>query len=172
MSAQLLIVTLLLMSSVAYFVGRKRAFSVAQGKLRTLHSLPAYYGLYVAVWCGLPALLLLALWVSFEGTIITNLVVSDLPDEIRNLGSDHLTLVVNDIKNLVRGSIVSSKPDVTILAAAERYRNLQSISHVAMFVVAIALGLIAGTMRQIRRFRGHRPCRPHQKCIRSRPTPR
>jgi phosphate transport system permease protein len=155
-SAQLLAVTLLLMSSVAYFVGRKRAFSVAQGKLRTLHSLPAYYGLYVAVWCGLPALLLLALWVSFEGTIITNLVLSGLPDEIRNLGPDRLTLVVNDIKNLVRGSIVSSKPDATILAAAERYRNLQSISHAAMFVVAIALGLVAGAMTLTR-------IRPHQR---------
>jgi len=146
MSAPLLIAMLLVMSSMAYFMGRRRAFSVAQGKLRTLHSLPAYYGLYVAIWCALPALLLLGLWVSFEGTIITKLVVAQLPEELRNLGADRLTLVVNDIKNLVRGSIVSSKPDAAILAAAERYRSLQAISHAALFVVALALAIVAMAM--------------------------
>ena len=156
MSAPLLVATLLIMSSVAYFVGRRRAFSVAQGKLRTLHSLPAYYGLYVAIWCGLPALLLLGLWVSFEDGIITSLVVAGLPEELRNLGPDRLTLVVNDIKNLVRGSIVSSKPDATMLAAAERYRSLQSISHAAMFVVAIAIAIVAAAMTLTR-------IRPHQR---------
>jgi len=147
---------LLVMSSIAYFMGRRRAFSVAQGKLRTLHSLPAYYGLYVAVWCGLPALLLLGLWVSFEDSIITHLVVAGLPDELRTLGPDRLTLVVNDIKNLVRGSIVSSKPDATMLAAAEHYRSLQSISHAAMFVVAIAVAMVAAAMTLTR-------IRPHQR---------
>ena len=156
MNASLLVATLLVMSSVAYFFGRKRAFAVAQGRLRTLHSLPAYYGLYVAIWCGLPALVLLGLWVSFEGTIITKLVVAGLPDEIRHLGADRLTLVVNDIRNLVRGSIVSSKPSAEILAAAERYRSLQSISHAAMFVVAIAVAIVAAALTLTR-------IRPHQR---------
>jgi len=156
MNASLLVATLLVMSSVAYFFGRRRAFAVAQGRLRTLHSLPAYYGLYVAIWCGLPALLLLGLWVSFEGTIITKLVVAGLPDEIRHLGADRLTLVVNDIRNLVRGSIVSSKPSAEILAAAERYRSLQSISHAAMFVVAIAVAIVAAVLTLTR-------IRPHQR---------
>jgi phosphate transport system permease protein len=146
MSAPLLVATLLVMSSVAYFFGRRRAFAVAQGRLRSLHSLPAYYGLYVSIWCGLPALLLLGLWVSFEGTIITKLVVGGLPEEIRNLGPDRLNLVVNDIQNLVRGSIVSSKPDAAMRAAAERYASLQSISHAAMFVVAIAIAILAAAL--------------------------
>ncbi|MCG6953384.1 MAG: phosphate ABC transporter permease subunit PstC [Betaproteobacteria bacterium] len=146
MSVPLLVATLLVMSSVAYFFGRRRAFAVAQGRLRSLHSLPAYYGLYVSIWCGLPALLLLGLWVSFEGTIITKLVVGGLPEEIRNLGPDRLNLVVNDIQNLVRGSIVSSKPDAAMRAAAERYASLQSISHAAMFVVAIAIAILAAAL--------------------------
>jgi len=61
MQAPVLILLLLVLSSVAYYVGRRRAFTVAQGKLRTLHSLPAYYGLYTALWCGGPALIVLGL---------------------------------------------------------------------------------------------------------------
>jgi phosphate transport system permease protein len=148
----LLLVVLLALSSAAYYAGRKRAFTVAQGRLRNLHSLPTYYGLYTAIWCGLPALLLLAVWVSLEHSIITNVVVSGLPEEIRNIGPDRLNLVVNDIKNLVQGNIVSSDPNPAILGAAERYRSLVSISHAAMFVVALclAIGAAAFTLTRIR----------------------
>jgi phosphate transport system permease protein len=156
LSAPLLVAALLVMSSVAYYMGRRRAFAVAQGKLRTLHSLPAYYGLYVAIWCGLPALALLGIWVSLEDAIITRLVVDALPESVRNLGDDRMSLVVNDIKNLVRGSIVSSAPDAAILAAADHYRGLQVISHAAMFVLAIASAMVAAAMTLTR-------IKPHQR---------
>jgi len=146
MQAPLLIVILLALSSAAYYLGKRRAFTVAQGKLRTLHSLPAYYGLYVAIWCGLPSLLLLAAWISLEGTVVTNLVVAGLPEEVRQVGPDRLNLIVNDIRNLVSGNIVSQEPDAAIQAAAERYRNLQLISHAALFVVAIAIALVGAAM--------------------------
>ena len=142
----LLLVVLLALSSGAYYLGRKRAFTVAQGRLRNLHSLPTYYGLYTAIWCGLPALLLLAIWVSLEHTIITNLVVAGLPEEIRQLGPDRLNLVVNDIKNIVQGNIVSHEPDAAMNTAADRYRSLLSISHAAMFVVALSLAIAAGAL--------------------------
>ena len=156
MSAPLLIATLLALSSVAYFVGRRRAFVVAQGRLRSLHSLPAYYGLYVAVWCALPALLLLGLWLSLEEALITHLVVAGLPDEVRAVGPDRLTLVINDIKNLVRGSIVSSEPGPAILAAAEHYRGLLTVSRAAMFVVAVGLGIAAAALSLTRIRPDHR----------------
>lgn len=146
MKAPLLVFILLALSSAAFYLGKRRAFTVAQGKLRTLHSLPAYYGLYVAIWCGLPSLLLLGAWLSLEGTVVTNLVVAGLPEEVRQLGPDRLNLVVNDIRNLVSGNIVSQEPDAAIQAAAQRYRNLQLISHAALFVVAIAIALVGAAM--------------------------
>lgn len=152
MQPSVLVLVLLLLSSAAYYAGRKRAFTVAQGRLRNLQSLPAYYGLYTAIWCGLPALLLLAAWVSLEHTIITNAVVAGLPEEIRQLGPDRLNLIVNDIKNIVQGNIVSRAPDAVMDAAAGRYRSLLAISHAAMFVVALALaiGAAAFTLTRIK----------------------
>jgi hypothetical protein len=43
----------------------------------------------------------------FRTIIITGLVVSGLPDEIQALPDGRLNLMVNDIRNLVSGNIVS-----------------------------------------------------------------
>jgi len=145
-NAPLLIIVLLAMSSLAYYLGRRRAFAVAQGAIRNLHSLPTYYGLYTAIWCGVPALLLVALWLSLEPTVITRLVTAGLPEELRALGTDRLNLVLNDIKNLVSGNITSRQADAAMLAAAEHYRNLQTISHAAMGVTGLALAIAGGAL--------------------------
>jgi phosphate transport system permease protein len=144
MNAPILVVTVLALSSLAYYLGRRRAFTVAQGAIRSLHSLPTYYGLYTAIWCGLPALLLVAFWLSFESSIISHLVVAGLPDELRALGEGRLNLVVNDIKNIVSGNIVSHDPDPAVKAAAAHYQNLLTISHASMAVVALALAIAGG----------------------------
>ncbi|MGD8988691.1 MAG: phosphate ABC transporter permease subunit PstC [Syntrophobacterales bacterium] len=135
-----------MLSAVAYYLGRRRAFAVAgeAGGIRYLHSRPTYYGALTALWCGIPALLLFGLWLAFEDKIITNLVVAELPDAIRNLPQDRLNLVVNDIRNLVGGNIVAGEVTATIQAAADRYRSLQTTSNAALAVVALSLG-IAGT---------------------------
>ena len=52
-------VSLLLLSTAAYWFGRRRAFSAAGGgeKIRDLHSRPTYYGALTALWSAIPALL-------------------------------------------------------------------------------------------------------------------
>ena len=147
---------LLAMSSAAYVLGRKRALRVAGGKVRNLHSLPAYYGLYVAIWAALPALLILGLWLAFEGTIISQLIVSTLPDDVRSLAPDRLNLVVNDIRNLVNGNIVSGEPDALTLAAVDRYKSLLGISQAALFAVVLALAGVAGWFGYSRITQHHR----------------
>ena len=140
----ILVLLLLALSSAAFYFGRKRAFQVAGGQIRKLHSLPGYYGLYVAIWAALPALLVLGVWLSMEGSLITQMVVSTLPASVQDLGPDKLNLVVNDIRNLVVGNIVSGTPDAAMQAAADRYRELQSISKLALFGVTLAVAAIAG----------------------------
>ena len=147
---------LLAMSSAAYVLGRKRALRVAGGKVRNLHSLPAYYGLYVAIWAALPAMLILGLWLAFEGTIISQLIVSTLPDDVRSLAPDRLNLVVNDIRNLVNGNIVSGEPDALTLAAVDRYKSLLGISQAALFAVVLALAGVAGWFGYSRITQHHR----------------
>jgi phosphate transport system permease protein len=144
MSPTILLFVLLALSAAAYHLGRKRAFGVAGAKAdaKHLHSRPAYYGALTALWCGIPALLLYGFWLAFEPGIITKLVVAGLPTELRELPADRLNLVVNDIRNLVSGNIVSGDVNATMEAAADHYRNLKATSHAALTVIALALAVL------------------------------
>ena len=144
-SPSTLLAVLLALSSVAYILGRRRAFAVAgtPDKVKTLHSRPTYYGVLTAIWCGIPALILFGFWLAFEQAIITNLVVADLPENIRSLAPDRLNLVINDIKNLVSGNIVSGRIDPSMQKAAAHFRHLVNVSHGALAVVVLALAVLA-----------------------------
>jgi phosphate transport system permease protein len=144
MSPSALLIVLLTLSSVAYYVGRRRAVAVAgaAADAKRLHSRPTYYGTWTAIWCGLPALLLFGFWLAFQPNIITSLVVADLPEEIRNLPEARRNLVVNDIKNLIEGNIVSGEVDPTMQAAAGHYRSLEATGQAALAVVTIAIAII------------------------------
>ena len=144
MHTSTLIIVLLGLMALAYYLGRKRSLNLVSGRIRDLHSLPAYYGLHTALWCGIPAILLLAVWLSFEGAVVTSLVVDTLPQEIQNLPPERLNLVLNDIRNLATGNIVSAHVDTTMQVAADHYARLQGISHMAMFVVALSMAILAG----------------------------
>ncbi|MCC8998641.1 MAG: phosphate ABC transporter permease family protein, partial [Candidatus Contendobacter sp.] len=137
-----LFLSLLLLSAGAYYLGRNRAFAVAGGQIRNLHSLPSFYGSYAALWCILPALIVFALWVTLQPGVIVDLVVADLPPELRNLPPDRLNLVVNDLKNVVSGNFVSSAPDPAMLAAANHYQNLRTIGNASLWVVVLTLATL------------------------------
>ncbi|MCG8489768.1 MAG: phosphate ABC transporter permease subunit PstC [Chromatiales bacterium] len=148
MHTSTLIILLLGLMSLAYYFGRKRSLSIVGGKIRDLHSLPSYYGLQTAMWCGIPALILLSLWISFEETVVTGMVVESLPEEVQSLPPERLDLVLNDVRNLSKGDIVSSTVDQTMQQAADHYSSLMDISHMALFVVALSVAILAGLWAQ------------------------
>ena len=129
MSPATLLIILLAFSSLAYYLGQRRAVTVGgdRTQLKKLHSRPTYYGALTAIWCGIPALLVFGFWLAFESNVITQLVISDLPENIRNLPSARLNLIVNDIRNLVSGNIVSGEVDPAMQAAADHYRSPDSL---------------------------------------------
>jgi len=146
-SPTLIIAVLLALSSAAYILGRKRAVWVAGGKagIKDLHSLPTHYGALTALWCGIPSLLIFGCWLAFQDTFITSLVVNDLPEQIRSLPQDRLNLVVNDIKNLVSGNIISGDVDMVMIKAADHYRDLLLTSKASLGVVVLVVA-IAGIL--------------------------
>ncbi len=146
MSFGSLVFVLLLLSSAAFYLGRKRAFAVSGGQIKQLNSLPSYYGFYTALWCGIPALIISSIWLVFEGSIISNMVISGLPGEYRSLDPAALGLILNDIKNIVYGNIVSGDVNPAMQAAAEHYISLQGISHSLMLVLAMSIAIVGATL--------------------------
>lgn len=147
MNPTMLLFTILFMSVMGFYMGRRRSYAVADkvGGINQLHSRPTYYGSLAALWCAIPALIVFSFWLLFESSIITDLVISGLPDNLKNLPADHLNLLVNDIKNLVNGNIVSGEPSPLMLSAAEHYRTLNATSHASLTVIVITIA-IAGIL--------------------------
>jgi phosphate transport system permease protein len=141
MSPGLLLITLAALIVFGYYMGRQRSLLIVQGHVRQLHSLPMYYGGYVALWCGIPALLLFAIWSIFENTIVTNLMISGLSADIRALPEERLYLIVNDIRNIVEGNIVSGNISAEMQAAANHYQKLLDLSNAVLTVLVLTLAM-------------------------------
>ncbi len=128
MQKSTLLFLLVLLSAAAYHIGRRRSLQVAGGTVRSLHSLPSYYGYYAALWCGIPALLVLFLWTAFENSIVIQLVVSALPEELSSAPPDRIGLLVNDIRNVASGA-VAGEIEPAVEAAANHYLRLKDTSN-------------------------------------------
>lgn len=137
MGAFYLAVAIIVLAVIAFVIGRNKALAGVSGNIRELHSLPGYYGHYTAIWCAVPALMIVAVWAVFEGTIISALVQSALPEEVASRTADRMSLFMTDVRNTVSGNIVSNAtPEVQ--AAAAHYTQLQAISTWALTVVGLA----------------------------------
>ena len=76
-----LLLLLVVMIAGAYYMGHRRSFALARplGGIRHLHSLPFYYAMRTAIWCAIPALVVLGVWLAFDDTLIRNMVMGSLP---------------------------------------------------------------------------------------------
>ena len=141
MNSLIFIAGLLLFMAFAYQLGRRRVLRQAGGDIRELHSLPGYYGAYVALLCGLPALMIVALWLALEPQIVEALLIDGLPAAAQALPAGELNLLITDIRNIATGNISSRTPDAAVLTAADRYNNLRAISFAAMAVMGLAVAI-------------------------------
>jgi len=156
MNSFFLLLVVIGLSVAGYAAGRARSVLAASGDLRILHSLPSYYGMFVALGCGLPAILLLALWLIIQPQIVEHLVMAGLDPSIMPGTADAYSLMLTDIRNLASGNATSREPGPEIMAATERYRSLQNIGFWCMGagVVCIALlGLVWARSQVSRSFR-------------------
>lgn len=142
MSTSLIFGVLLVLTAIGYYLGRSRAVARASAQAQALHSRPHYYGYFVALWCGLPALMILLAWLALEPSIMRQVLVSTLTPEQQALPPAQLGLLLNDIRNLAVGNITSSEADAAMIAAAETYRHVRSVSHMALAVVVLAAAMI------------------------------
>ena len=83
MQLMIAIGVLLVLTAFAYRVGVGRSVALAAGNVRALHSLPSYYGAYMALWIALPAFSAMALWLLAEPLIVGALVFNHLPPKYR-----------------------------------------------------------------------------------------
>jgi len=141
LTSSTLLLLLAAITVTGFVLGRRRAVALAGagGGIRSLHSLPGHYGLFAAIWAGIPAVLMIFLWQSLESSVVTDLVIRDLPAEIRSLPDARVGLFMNDVKNLVAGNIISDELTPEIRQAADHLERLTFLSGWARTILAAAL---------------------------------
>lgn len=140
----LLVALVLVLSSLAYWQGCRRAFtlSIRPSDVK-MHSRPGYYGMLTALWCALPALFIVAVWQVAADPLLTQLAIKGVSAAKGNLNPDQLNLLVNDMRNLVGGNVVAREVDPLLQAAADQYTGMLRISNAALAVVALTTALVA-----------------------------
>jgi phosphate transport system permease protein len=143
MSPAALLIALALLSIGAFWIGKTRSLALVGGTrgVRHLHSLPSHYGMMTAMWCALPALLVIGLWLAFQDAIILRLVTDQLPAGVRDLPPSELSLVMNDVRNLIAGNVPAENVSEAVRGAAAEYTRLRGISRMALTVLIMVMAI-------------------------------
>ncbi|WP_421792715.1 phosphate ABC transporter permease subunit PstC [Hyphobacterium sp.] len=116
----LLLLMMLVLISLAFYLGRTRAFSLLNGTAKPLHSLPNYHGYYVALWTGIPALLLMTALAVFGPGLTKGIVENRLQQEAAPLIAEYETRLSEDTaaQNARQTLATSDSPDALSQARA------------------------------------------------------
>jgi phosphate transport system permease protein len=144
------------LSVLSYFIGRRRAVAAVGGRQHELHSRPTYHGAFVAAWVGIPSLLLILIWLLFQGTVIDTLLLWSLPPGTTDgLSGGQVDLLLSEIRSVAAGNVFG-EPSLAVQEAAERYSHWQAIARYAMIAAALsvaALGFFFASRRISPQFR-------------------
>ena len=136
-----LLLGIIALSVVSYVIGRRRAVASVEGRQHELHSRPTYHGAFVAAWVGIPSILLVLLWLLFQGTVINTLLLWSLPPGTTDgLDQGQINLLLSEIRSVAAGNIFG-EPSLVVQEAAERYQRWQAIARYAMVAAALSVAL-------------------------------
>ena len=180
MNTGLLLIFILALAVLGHVIGQRRAVTSAGGDIRKLHSLPAFYGRITALLTGVPALLLVAVWLLVSAIVIDQralslIVAEEIPEgsssalvsaDVRRLadgltrieaaGGDAAALIADPARMKealqAQGVVMGIDPTPSTIRAAEATRSMAANSRLWMTIAAFALGLggLALSMRQIK----------------------
>ena len=148
MQTSTVLLVLIGLSFISFLLGRKRSYAVAgsEGGMHSLHSLPKHYGYMAALWAGLPALILLVLWMMFESSVVQSLVTAELPTPVQELPANELGLYYNQVVGYASGSTDASLLDQNQVNAAAHYNQLMSTSATMKALLVSLLAIIGGLL--------------------------
>ncbi len=119
----------------SFIIGQSRARASAGSSGLKLHSLPNYHGCYVALWAGVPALLILLLWLALEPVFLRSIVLDTIPERTASMSEQQLSVLFSEIQNKADGAFGITAADESLTRAIDSYKSLKRTSHFAMLAV-------------------------------------
>ena len=134
-----LLAAILLISLSGFYLGKNQASNLrSQTKL---HSLPQYHGYFIALWCGIPTILLILLWTALEPVLLGSLIRNHLESQSGGLTPTDYVIMTEEVRNLAAGVALGTQ-DPLILETAEWMHSIQQSSQWSMVVVTILLAML------------------------------
>tara|TARA_R110002073_G_scaffold84612_8_gene201923 strand:- start:26415 stop:27803 length:1389 start_codon:yes stop_codon:yes gene_type:complete len=141
-----LLLLLIAIAAAVWYLGYRRSHAVAAplGGIRHLHSLPSYYAMLAMIWCVLPALALLGMWLIIDDSIIRNSVISALP--VAALPTDEVgyNLLMNKIQNVASGALAEDAVQPYVAIAAEHLNSLRRSNTQLLTLFFVCLSVLGG----------------------------
>ena len=147
---------ILILCLSSYFFGRSEARKLVTQNIK-LKALPAYYGYYLSLWCGLPALIIFGCWSLFEPTIIKVLILNNFPQiESKDLFYEQ---TISFFNGNFSGEITNE-----IKAASIKYSSINIIAQNSKIVI-IAAALIGSLTFAYRKIQNNNKARDDVEII-------
>lgn len=134
------LVFLALAAAMAAYAGSWRARTALGTADVKAHSRPVYHGVNAAIWTGVPALILVFVWISAQPAMLDQYILSKLPSAI-DAGESAQALIVSEVRQLAAGNIFK-EPSQEVRDAAAALTSVQSAANMAMAVAAAMLAAI------------------------------
>jgi phosphate transport system permease protein len=165
MSTGALFACLIVLPLLAYITGQQRSLrmGLALGGVYRLHSLPFYYGMLAAIYCGVPALILAGIWLLVGDSVNVSLLLEQAPEGWRQLTSSEQALLLNTVKNIAAGQSVVGQPD-DIVQMAGVYQRVVAHSHSVSVVVLLAIA-VCGFFWGVLSIKPEQPARTHVEFV-------
>ena len=146
MSLFLALVAVLLIASVAAWLGYSRARQVRATSAVRLHSLPAYHGACAALWAALPALLLLAAWVPVQTGLVNQAVLSSpqgqaLPDF--DMQRESILIEAREIASGQREAGFNSESSELAPVFVQAEQRYSTVGGAVAIILALAAAVLA-----------------------------
>lgn len=152
MQPGLLLAVVLILALVSFSLGRRRANTTAKETGERLNARAPYHGLYVALWCGIPAALFLLLWAAFQSQISDWLISSALEDQSSALTSEQALQLRRALSRAISSGSEPSAVSPEIASALTDYYSVASLTNAALGVLILCLA-IAGLVYARNRIR-------------------
>lgn len=138
MNSSSLIFVIIGLTLISYYTGRQRALSHPSGEPK-LKALPRHYGYLTAIWSGVPAVILLALWMIFQPGYLQSQITQNLPASITSQGDAQLGLYLNNIHLAIKNNVPGK--DEYMQSAIESYLLAQQNSQYLVTALILVIGL-------------------------------
>ena len=144
--------TLTILVGVALFfvLGRLRGVGFERKAAGALHSRPLYHGAFAAAWFGIPATLILLVWLFAQGRVLDGMIEHALPaNYIAGMTAQEINLAVSQVRQLARG-VSFGEPSAEIAAAAESLRSWTQIAEMSMIAAVAGIGALLALIALLR----------------------